>query len=213
MEQLISFSKTYRYEILPCKKQSQKVLYVLHGYGQLAKFFIRKFEALNEEYHIVAPEGMHRFYLTGSSGRVGASWMTKEAREHDISDNLDLLNELDDRVSREFDIAEKHLLGFSQGGATAARWFAKEENKFQSIVLWACVFPPDLDMTDELSKFRNVQKGVFVIGSEDQYYNEQQQKELIEYYRTLNFETIQYVGDHNIQTDVLKSIYESNSEC
>ena len=30
---------------------------------------------------------MHRFYLEGSSGRVGASWMTKEAREDDKKEN------------------------------------------------------------------------------------------------------------------------------
>ena len=56
------------------------VLYVLHGYGQLPAFFIRKFQAqVNAGWRVVAPEGAHRFYLKGTDGRVGASWMTREA--------------------------------------------------------------------------------------------------------------------------------------
>lgn len=210
MEKSLTHSKTYRYEILPCKKESKKVLYVLHGYGQLSKFFIRKFENLRNEFHIVAPEGMHRFYLSGSSGRVGASWMTKEAREDDISDNLNWLKELDQIISKEYEIEEKHLLGFSQGGATAARWYAKGQITFESLTLWACVFPPDLNIEEETNKFNNMQKGFFVIGNQDQYYSSKQQSELIYFYENLNFQGIHFEGDHNIDKDVLASIYDSN---
>ena len=84
MEFQFTHPKTFRYHILNEGTNAKKVLYVLHGYGQLAEFFVRKFRELGDEYLIVAPEGMHRFYLQGSSGRVGASWMTKEDREQDI---------------------------------------------------------------------------------------------------------------------------------
>ena len=69
----IIYSKTYRYEFLRCNSKSNKVLYVLHGYGQLANFFIRKFEILREKYHIIAPEGMHRFYLNGTTNQYSNS--------------------------------------------------------------------------------------------------------------------------------------------
>jgi predicted esterase len=203
-------SKTYRYEVLPCRSESKKILYVLHGYGQLAKFFIRKFEILREKYHIVAPEGMHRFYLQGSSGRVGASWMTKEARESDIEDNLNWLNALDAQVSQDLQVEDRYLLGFSQGGATAARWFAETNNQFKGIVLWACVFPPDLEMEEETAKFRSDERCTFVIGTADQYYNTDQQKALIDFYKTLSFKTVKYEGDHNIESDTLQAIYDSN---
>ena len=39
-------------------------------------------------YTIIAPQGLHKFYLEGTSGRVGASWMTKENREDDIKNYL-----------------------------------------------------------------------------------------------------------------------------
>ena len=100
MEHHLTYSKSYRYEILPCNGDSKNVLYVLHGYGQLSRFFIRKFSALQERYTIVAPEGMHRFYLEGSSGRVGASWMTKEDRLTDINDIMSFLNEVDQVISQ-----------------------------------------------------------------------------------------------------------------
>lgn len=206
----LKHSKTYRYELLPCKGTSNKVLYVLHGYGQLAKFFIRKFEVLSQKYHIVAPEGMHRFYLQGSSGRVGASWMTKEARESDIEDNLEWLNTLDDKIAQELQIEERHLLGFSQGGATAARWFADSNKRFKSIVLWACVFPPDLELEAETAKFSSDDLSTFVIGTKDEYYNTEQQKALIDFYTALSFKTVTFEGNHNINSDVLQAIYDSN---
>lgn len=203
-------SKTYRYEVIPCKTESKKILYVLHGYGQLAKFFLRKFEILREKYHIVAPEGMHRFYLQGSSGRVGASWMTKEARESDITDNLNWLSALDTKISKDLQIQERHLLGFSQGGATAARWFADRNEHFNSIVLWACVFPPDLELEEETAKFTSEHLSTFVIGKTDEYYNAEQQKTLIDFYKRLSFKTVTFEGGHNIDSDTLKAIYDSN---
>lgn len=206
----IIHSKTYRYEFLRCNSKSNKVLYVLHGYGQLANFFIRKFEILREKYHIIAPEGMHRFYLNGTSGRVGASWMTKEARESDIQDNLNWLDALDKKISEELCIEERHLLGFSQGGATAARWFSSNSNQFKSIVLWACVFPPDLEPKVASLNFAKDDSCIFVIGTGDQYYNSEQQNTLVNFYKSLSFKTITFEGDHNIELDTLQAIYDSN---
>ena len=111
MEVNITQNKTYRYQIL-CKGENPTTLiYVLHGYGQLAKYFIRKFNHL-ENVIIVAPEGGHRFYLKDTSGRDGASWMTREARETDISDNIKYLNSLDIQLSSNHSITKKYCLGF-----------------------------------------------------------------------------------------------------
>ncbi|MDO7610183.1 MAG: hypothetical protein MUQ68_04950, partial [Crocinitomicaceae bacterium] len=92
MDHSFSHSKTYRYFTLGDKNKSKRLLIVLHGYGQLAKFFLRKFSMCSDSSFVVAPEGPHRFYRKGYSGRVGASWMTKEARDHDIKDNIIWLN-------------------------------------------------------------------------------------------------------------------------
>ena len=123
MERKLTANKTFRYEVSSDVQDHDTVLYVLHGYGQQAQYFIRKFRAQFDKLLVVAPEGMHRFYLQGSAGRVGASWMTKEAREDDIQDNIQWLEQLDATITKIYRPQRKIILGFSQGGATAARWY------------------------------------------------------------------------------------------
>lgn len=75
------------------------VWFCLHGYGQLSEYFIKGFENLDpNEHYVIAPEGLHRFYLRGTSGRVGASWMTKEERLDDINDYVKYLDQVYDEV-------------------------------------------------------------------------------------------------------------------
>ena len=70
-EHSFSIQKTTRYYTCGDISKATRLLVVLHGYGQSAFFFLKKFEFLVAKgYFIVAPEGMHRFYLEGTSGRV-----------------------------------------------------------------------------------------------------------------------------------------------
>lgn len=203
MEQQFSFLKTYRYELLGNTTDPGTVIYVLHGYGQLAKFFIRKFQVLSESMLIVAPEGMHRFYLEGNSGRVGASWMTKEARETDIEDNMAWLQALNEEIDQKYAPKTRLLLGFSQGGATAARWHAKKPLQFDGLILWACVFPPDLLIPTEKAPIFN---GHFVLGDEDPFYTNQQSEELVRFYEAKKYAIHRFNGGHDIVPDTLVEI-------
>lgn len=203
MENKITATKTFRYEISANSNTPEVVLYVLHGYGQQAKYFIRKFQTLFDDFLVVAPEGMHRFYLKASSGRVGASWMTKEAREDDIADNIRWLNDVDERISAEFHPKRKILLGFSQGGATAARWHHKGLPNFDALILWACVFPPDLKPEDEIN---SEYQQHFVLGEEDEFYDKSTQSDLIRFYKNKGFSTHRYAGVHDIHIPTLKNI-------
>lgn len=208
MEHQFTHPKTFRYRILNEDSTSKKALYVLHGYGQLSEFFIRKFQRLSDEFIIIAPEGMHRFYLSGASGRVGASWMTKEAREIDIADTLSYLNALDDKLSKEFKFETKYLLGFSQGGATAARWNHLGTSHFDALILWASVFPPDLPNSIETDEN---QSNYFVIGDEDEFYSIENQNEIIKAYQTKNYKTKRYKGKHDIDHNTLTEILDEIS--
>jgi predicted esterase len=78
---------------------TKDVLFILHGYGQLAQYFIRKFAALEtKDVVVIAPEGLSRFYLEPIEGagrktnRVGATWMTKEDRLVDIENYVNYLD-------------------------------------------------------------------------------------------------------------------------
>lgn len=202
MSQKFQFKKTFRYECHG-NQNSPILLYVLHGYGQLAPFFIRKFFTLENTF-IVAPEGMHRFYLNGTSGRVGASWMTKEEREDDISDNIDWLNALNKHIRSLGNFEKCLILGFSQGGATAARWFNSTEMDADHLIMWSSIFPPDI----EIEKFihPNEKRNFFVIGTNDEYFNEDSYNEAVLFYSHLNFEVKTFTGEHNIHSETLHSI-------
>ncbi|MEJ6583397.1 MAG: alpha/beta hydrolase [Crocinitomicaceae bacterium] len=207
MENNFTFSKTFRFETINEDKQPTKIIYALHGYGQLAKYFIRKFDAINEDYLIVAPEGMHRFYLNGSSGKVGASWMTKEARETDIKDNIEWLNALDTELSERYNIKERVLVGFSQGGATAIRWKMNALQPFDKTIIWASDFPPDMEPMME--QLKGGKENYFVIGNEDEYFNEEQQNKLISLYKSVDFKISTYIGRHNIELPILLQLLEN----
>lgn len=209
MKGTIESTKTYRYFTHGNPEIAEHLIYVLHGYGQLAEFFIRKFQHLSDKYFIVAPEGPHRFYLTGSSGRVGASWMTKEERETDISDNIHWLDQLDREISSKYSFKKKHLVGFSQGGATAVRWHYLGKFKADQLVIWASVFPPDLDLKEEILPTDST-KNYFVVGSEDEFYSKEKQQELLAFYKSKGFKTAFYDGKHDIEANTIKQIIEEH---
>lgn len=166
----LSVSKTVRYHTAgPEPRDAKGVLIALHGYGQLPEFFLRRFAPLAEAgWAVIAPEAMHRFYLNGTHGRVGASWMTKEAREDDIRDYVHYL----DTLAAHLDMAHHQpvLLGFSQGVATASRWVALGSTGFQRLVLWAGTFPPDYPWERDNDRLKHLPIDV-AIGSDDPYFD------------------------------------------
>ena len=170
-------TKTYRYFSISAEKNPKNLLIAMHGYGQLAEYFIRKFNGCSKNFTILAPEGPHRFYKNGYSGRVGASWMTKEAREDDIDDNLNWLTEWLTAHLKENTYERIVLLGFSQGGATAARWYYSQPKLFSHFILWASVFPPDIEKPNTA-----IEQSYFVVGNKDEFLtNDLLDKELIVY--------------------------------
>lgn len=138
--------RTVRYYTLGDARTATRLWVVLHGYGQLARFFLRKFQALGEDLFIVAPEGPNRHYLDGTYDRVGANWMTREDREAEIEDHVRYLDQLVDQLRKgPLHSAPIHVLGFSQGVATATRWALRGNTPVQRLVLWGGTIPPDAD--------------------------------------------------------------------
>jgi predicted esterase len=140
----LTISKTARYSTIgSLDDNTTDVWFVIHGYGQLAEFFIQKFQILdNGKTFIVAPEALSKFYLKEFSGRVGATWMTKEDRENEISDYLNYLNQLYSHVfeGKNPENYRINILGFSQGTATVCRWCMNDSIKYDRLILWAGFF-------------------------------------------------------------------------
>ena len=204
-EHHFSFEQTRRYYQNDLEGK-RHILIALHGYGQLAQFFYRKISFLSEDWGILVPEGPHRFYLEATSGRVGASWMTKEWRTQDIEDNIAYLQQLIEKVRAEHPHTTFHLLGFSQGGATAARLFQRCPGLFAQLILWASVFPPDL----EKQAFPKEKKLDFVLGKQDPYFDEDNQLKVLHDYTRLGFETHTFQGLHDLNQQMLLSMLSRN---
>lgn len=94
---------------------------------------------------IAAPEGLSRFYTDPDHTRVGATWMTREDREHEIADQAEYLDRLVAHlIAGSGGAMRVNVLGFSQGVATACRWAVRGKTRFGKLVLWSGAIPPDI---------------------------------------------------------------------
>lgn len=165
-ERFIRVPRTARYHVLGVVENAPEVWIVVHGYGQLARYFLRPFEGLEEGRCIVAPEGLSRFYLDAEHSRVGATWMTREDRTNEIEDHIAYLDQLAAELrSKAQPNAVLNVLGFSQGVATVARWLTRTRHRPSRAVLWAGSLPPDIDRA-ALEALRVVQFDL-VLGDRD----------------------------------------------
>jgi predicted esterase len=141
-------SRSARYFTLGSLEHAADVWFACHGYGQLAARFLERFRPVEAERRcLVAPEGLSRFYLTESptERRVGASWMTREDRLHEINDYVRYLDGIYAQVVASG--ARVTALGFSQGAATVCRWAALGSVRIDRLIVWGGEVPPDLDVT------------------------------------------------------------------
>jgi predicted esterase len=157
-EHHLAVSRSARYVTLGSNHHGPKeVWFVCHGYGQLAEQFIGQFEALDDGSRlIIAPEGLSRFYLKGTAGAMGASWMTRADRLREIDDYLAYLDALYTQVFERIDRdgVRVVVLGFSQGGATAARWVSHGSGHADHLVLWAALVPDELQSREGFRRLR-----------------------------------------------------------
>lgn len=209
----IEITSTARFYTLEPTQKPKAILYALHGYRQLAPYFIKPFKALTElGVKVIAPEGLHRFYIEGYSGRVGASWMTKVDRENDIKDYVNYLNRLHTQVSSQNEDIPFHLLGFSQGGATACRWLSGSAIPFESLTLYASVFPNDFDFSVSQKRLNQIPiKSIF--GDSDFFADEATINEKLEWLRGkgVNTDLLRFKGGHEIKPDVLARVWKEIS--
>ncbi len=190
--------------------KAKRIWFVCHGYGQLAAYFIRNFSTLdpNTDY-VIAPEGFHRFYQEGFSGRVGATWMTREARLDDIDDYLAYLNSVHHACGLHNRNAEQQLIafGFSQGVATISRWIALGNARPDAAVLWAGSFPPDLEIVKARNAFEKLPVW-FVLGNADPFITDQSAEEMNEHLEPIGIQGnwLHFSGAHEIPDEVLKEL-------
>ena len=164
--------RTARYYTLGAEAgAAREVWFVCHGYGQLAARFLRHFKSLDDGRRlIVAPEGLSRHYVERRpEPRVGASWMTREDRLHEIEDYVAYLDTLHTAlVTQGAKPVRTVALGFSQGVATTCRWAARGATPLTDLILWGELPPPDLDLDAAGPAYQRL-KLRLVIGRNDEF--------------------------------------------
>ena len=218
-ENHLHFTFTARYfklgEITP---DTSEVWFVLHGYGQLARYFLKKFSVLKKKgICVIAPEGLSRFYLedvevrhAGGSNRVGATWMTRENREMDIENYLAYLQSVYDHELSNIALTKITILGFSQGAATATRWVLQGKVNFHRLIIWAGAFPNDIDFQIG-RKFLSSKEVITVYGKQDPFLTpvRMEEMELLTQKLGLQPRHISFEGRHEINEDGLGQILRS----
>jgi predicted esterase len=209
-EHHFSTSRSARYFTLGSPEHAAELWLVCHGYGQLASRFLERFRPLETERRcIVAPEGLSRFYLTESPAerRVGASWMTREDRLHEIDDYVRYLDALYAQIVPRG--ARVTALGFSQGTATVCRWTALGSARVDHLIVWGGEVPPDLDLADARVGERLRASGLtLVFGSGDQFFTPKiiaaTEARLREH--KIPYELVPFEGGHEIDDATLRGL-------
>ncbi len=214
MKKRIQFNFEASYSVSHEPTSKEKEIWLLfHGYGQLAEFFIRKFQEFDNPNRLfVAPEGTNYNYIEGFRGRVGANWMTRHEREIAIANNQRYLNQLVDGLLAEYQ--EKptlRILGFSQGAATATRWASNWKGEVTQLVLWAGGFAEDLELELASLKFAKTDFAM-VLGNQDELIlpeSIEKQEELI---KKLGLPVKKYFfeGGHSLDQELLSKIFLLN---
>lgn len=216
-EHHLTVSRSARYYALgPADGSAGQLWIVLHGYGQLAARFLRRFEPLDDGSRlIVAPEALSRFYVdsaangTHAAARVGATWMTRDDRLADINDYVSYLDALHARVREPYGErpVDLRVLGFSQGSATASRWVAAGGIRPSSLILWAGLLAHDLDIAAHRHRLGETRLTA-VIGDHDPVVSASHVAAQVDHLRAsgLEMHVITFAGGHTIDAGVLQAL-------
>lgn len=202
----IRVQRTAHVEVRGDPRTARETWILLHGYAQVATEMIEACKALaGHERLLVAPEALSRFYRRGSSGPIGASWMTRERREDEIADYVGYLDEVARWSERELGAPKRRvLLGFSQGAATAWRWVALGTTRVERLVSFGGGVPPDVDLVQAKAKLEATRIEL-VRGRGDAYHTaewlERDRARLAD--AGLVCTTVEFDGGHELPPDVL----------
>lgn len=185
--------------------ETRHVWIVIHGWTQLADTFLLDFRKLHRsDTVIVAPEALNRFYIQDHS-KVGTTWMTRHDRLHEIADYIFYLNTLYERIFKQIDREQVklHVLGFSQGVATAWRWLMQGKAAPDTFTIWAGTIPEEFtpEGMERLAKLRL--EGV--VGTRDKYISAEQAEVYMQSMRKLKSDLHYHTfdGNHRLDDQVL----------
>lgn len=190
-------------------ENTKEIWIICHGYGQMARYFLRRFDVLNPDTHfLIAPQGLDRFYFDNFT-KLGASWTTRELRDTHVSNQQTYLNSMYEAELAHLDLSKYTLriMGFSQGVSVITRWAVQRQVPFDHMIMWAGGFPPNL--TSDKWAFRKPNSKVTVlVGSEDPFLKKEkleQEREVVESVFP-DYEFVMFEGGHQVLRTVLQDL-------
>ncbi len=148
--------------------------------------------------------------MSGFEGRVGANWMTKYERETAIANNHRYLNQLMEEILKGYRKNPKiHVLGFSQGAATASRWASQWSGKISTLILWAGGFAHDMRIDGAKKKFFDTHI-TMVYGNRDKFLSSEsiQKQEIWLEILGKRPEKIVFDGGHELNEAILEKFFK-----
>jgi predicted esterase len=183
-----------------------------HGYGQLGKYFIQKFEFLDPTRHwVIAPEGLNKFYFEGVNERPLANWMTREDRLDEIADYVEFIENLRKKLAWDKNPKFRIIyLGFSQGVTTMLRWMMNVHPRTDFMLHWAGSMPDDILLEHHQHYFSKISTHFFV-GNQDPYINVKRTGEMQSLLQQAGIEPIMHTfeGLHTVKEETLKEWAEN----
>ncbi len=217
-EHHLTVSKTARYVLLgELTDEVTEVWFVCHGFGQLARSFVREFLPVARPSRvIVAPEALSRFYLgevtgaTSATARIGATWMTREDRLSEIADYVGYLDALYRRIFESIRREQTRVtaLGFSQGVATVSRWAALGAARIDRLVLWGGRLPDEFIAPEHVIPMRRMRL-VAVVGQDDPHVTLGAQRVERARFDSLGLSGIEWLtfdGGHTLDPRILETL-------
>ncbi len=145
----LQYARTGYYALRPPASgvAPEYLLVALHGWGQSARWFARRFESLEQlPVYVAAPQGPHQFYLDLESKKVGFNWLTAYEKPDNIADVNRLIDAVIDEAQRQAGSTSLpvYVLGFSQGAVMAWRYALHAGDKVAGIVVCCADLAPDV---------------------------------------------------------------------
>ncbi len=197
MKHTLEILRRAHYHTQRPQKEVRSIVFVIHGYGQLANEFIEDFSFLKESSTlVVAPEAISKFY--NKEKKAVANWMTSHERLDEIEDYINYLNQLEKEIQSVYGVLPTAILGFSQGVSTALRWICARRVKFNFFYACSGSIPPELHR----SSFDGIRENQFFYyyGNADRLLtteNAKKQLQLLESF-DLGIKAVAFEGRHEI---------------
>lgn len=210
MQKQVSYQTINTYDTLNTLTEKTKyVWFVCHGIGYLSRYFLKYFKELPpSENYIIAPQAPAKYYLNNEYRHIGASWLTKENTQTEISNVLSYLDEV--YIAEKLPEHTKLIVfGYSQGVSIAMRWVAQRKIVCDKFILHSGAIPNELTAEQFSFLDTTATEILFIVGDKDEYITTERMTLETEKMETLFYgkaKQLIFKGKHEVKKKIINSL-------